>query len=75
MVKNNIKKLIDKKFPGKRVNISAIADATKLTRQTVMQWYYEPDSLKRYEADVLNSWCKYLDCQPGDILTYEEDKP
>lgn len=74
MVKNNIRKLIDGKFPGKRrINISEVADATDLTRQTVMQWYYEADSLKRYEVDVLNKWCAYLNVGVGDILEYVPD--
>lgn len=75
MVKNNIKKLIDSKFPGRRrVNISEIAESTGLTRQTVMEWYYEADNLKRIEIGVLDKWCAYLNVTVGDILEYVPER-
>ena len=29
----------------------------------------------RIDESTLNALCKALNCQPGDLLVYEEDKP
>jgi len=31
--------------------------------------------LTRIDESTLNALCKALDCQPGDLMVYEEDSP
>ena len=30
---------------------------------------------ERINSDTINELCRLLNCQPGDIMEYEEDKP
>lgn len=70
-VKNRIPELVAEKFGGKEeINYTRIAEATGLTYATVTSWV--KGHVNRADFPVLAKWCKYLDCQVGDILVYEE---
>jgi DNA-binding Xre family transcriptional regulator len=66
---NRVPELCAKKFGGAdKVNVSQIQKSTLLTYSTVRRWV--KDEIDRYDAPALEAWCKYLNCQPGDILQY-----
>lgn len=72
-VKSRLPELVAEKFGGKEhINYSKIAEATGLTYSTVTSWV--KGRVDRADFPVLDKWCKYLNCQVGDILVYEADQ-
>lgn len=69
MLKLNVRNLIDAKVArdNTRVNFAKISDEIKLSEKTVRAAYYGTTS---FTGQRLEQWCKYLHCQPGDILEY-----
>jgi putative transcriptional regulator len=45
-----------------------LAQLTNIRPATIHALYYE--KVKRIEIDQIESLCKALNCQPGDLLTY-----
>ena len=56
---------------ARKANISDVATATGLVRNTVAGLYHETTRL--YAADTIEALCKYFGCQVGDILEYIPD--
>ena len=72
MIVNRVPELVAAKFGGDdKVNISEVAREMVTTYSTVHSWIKGKPI--RADFDMLERWCKYLGCQPGDILTYEPD--
>lgn len=70
MIKVHINELLTAKFGKMTVNLTQVQNETRLSYTLVQRWFH--GDVQRFDAPVLDAWCKYLDCQPGDILTYEE---
>jgi DNA-binding Xre family transcriptional regulator len=69
---NRVPQLVEQKFGGEaQVNLSVIAQDTGLAYGTVSKWV--KNQVDRADFDTLSIWCKYLDCQVGDILVYAQD--
>lgn len=56
---------------GRRISYAEIAEATGMTRAAVSKW--ASGEIVSYRKEMLDSFCKYFECQPGDLLTYEPD--
>jgi DNA-binding Xre family transcriptional regulator len=70
MIKNHTRELLAKKFGGEsKVNLTQVQNETRLSYTLVQRWW--KDEVDRFDKPVLETWCKYFGCQPGDILTYE----
>jgi putative transcriptional regulator len=57
-------------------NISAhdLAERMEMSRVSVSRLRNTPnDSFPRITGKVLNNLCKYLDCNPGDLIEYLPD--
>ena len=52
-----------------------MADADRLSKlgRSLLYRMYN-NEVTRIDFDSLNELCKLLDCTPGDIILYEEDK-
>ncbi|MEW6573495.1 MAG: helix-turn-helix transcriptional regulator [Bacillota bacterium] len=59
----------------KRLKMTDVVRGTGLGRTTVWNLYH--DRATRIGFDVLAKLCRFLDCQPGDLLVYipDEGKP
>ena len=66
MINNNFSILLAKKL----LKITQVANDTGLSRTTLTNLYYRRTNL--ISLDVLDKLCRYLDCNVGDILNYEE---
>jgi len=53
------------------LKISKIAADTGISRTTLTNLYYRRST--KISFDVLNKLCEYLDCEVGDIISYEPD--
>jgi DNA-binding Xre family transcriptional regulator len=70
---NRVPELVAARFGGKEnINLSDVQRDIGLNYATVAKWV--KNQVDRADFEVLESWCKYLKVQPGDILIYEPDK-
>lgn len=56
----------------KRLKMSDVCRGTNLAKATVHYLFH--DKVTRVDYRVLNSLCKYLGCQVGDLLVYVPDQ-
>lgn len=72
---NRLKVLIAEKEirEGRKLPYRTIAKETSISTSTLTA--YIQQRTQRYDVSVLNTLCKYFDCQPGDILVYQSDDP
>lgn len=68
MIKLNLPVL----FAERGIRVSDAAKISKLGRSTLYRMYN--NEVTRIDFDSLNELCRLLDCKPGDIIIYEEDK-
>lgn len=68
MIRNNLSTLMG----ARRLKISEVSTATGITRQTLTTLYYERGRGIAY--DTLETLCRYLGIQPGDLLYMTEDE-
>jgi DNA-binding Xre family transcriptional regulator len=70
---NRLPELIAKKFGGEEnINMVEIQLDTRLTYSTVFRWV-KGERIDRIDIPVLETWCEYLNCEPGDILQRKAD--
>lgn len=55
----------------KRLRMTDVADGAGLARSTVFGLWH--DKTRKVDYDVLDKLCRFLNCQPGDLLVYVED--
>lgn len=68
MIKLNLPVL----FAQRGIRVADADRLSKLGRSTLYRMYN--NEVTRIDFDSLNELCKLLDCTPGDIILYEEDK-
>lgn len=56
---------------AKRLKMSEVARQTGIGKTTLLRLYH--DKAKGVRFDVLAKLCKFLNCQPGDLLVYVPD--
>lgn len=71
LIVNRVPELVAAKFEGERVNAQAVQKEVGLTYSTVHSWLN--DNVTRYDATALEAWCKYLNCDVGDLLVFKRD--
>lgn len=69
MIVNRVPELLEKKFNGKP-NLQQVQQETGLNYGTVASW--AKDRIERADFPVIEAWCKYFKCQPGELLVYRE---
>lgn len=59
----------------RRLKMSDVVRGSGISKMTVWNLYH--DRATRIGFDVLAKLCRFLDCQPGDLLVYvpDEDRP
>jgi len=67
MINNKFSMILGKEL----LKISKIAADTGISRTTLTNLYYRRST--KISFDVLNKLCEYLDCEVGDIISYEPD--
>lgn len=74
MIINRVPELMAEKFGGKEnINLLQVQRETGLTYSTVARW--AKDRIDRVDFPVMEIWCEYFHCTPGDILIYVPDPP
>lgn len=72
MIVNRLPELLAAKFGGKeKIVLQEASLEMKLTYSIVHRW--ANGKVERVDFPVLEKWCKYLQCQPGDIFIYIEE--
>lgn len=64
MIKIHLSKILGMK----RINMTKLAEATGLSRNSVFLLYHE--RVERLDLKTLDKLCVFLDCQPGDLLEH-----
>ncbi len=55
-----------------KLKISDLANQTQINRGTLTRLYQE--TAERVELEVINSLCKYFNCQVQDLFEYRPDQ-
>lgn len=73
MIRFRLTELIaDKAFKERRVvPLTEVADATGIHRATLSKMANQPGA--NIGTDIIDKLCKYLGCQPGDLLMYVDE--
>lgn len=74
MIRFRLTELIaDKAFKERRVvSLTEVAEATGVHRATLSKMANQPGA--NIGTEVIDKLCRYLNCQPGDLLTYVQDE-
>lgn len=63
-----IRSVLSTRLGEKRIKMSEVVRNTGLAKSTVHNLYH--DRVRKVDYQVLDKLCKYLNCQPGDLLEY-----
>lgn len=71
-VQNRVAELIAQKQrqTGQRITYADIAAATGLSEVAIGKW--ARNSVKRFDREMIATFCEYFDCTVGELLVYEE---
>lgn len=64
---------LDVMLAKRKVKSKELAEFVGITEQNLS--LIKTGKVKGIRLSTLNSICKYLDCQPGDILEYRDEEP
>ena len=53
---------------GRKYSYRNIEEITDVSKTTVGLW--NNNKVRRFDANTLEAFCKFFDCQPGDLLVY-----
>lgn len=56
---------------AKKLKIADVVNETGINRSTVTRLYHETTT--RIDFDTLETLCRYFNCEPGDLLTVDDD--
>lgn len=59
------------KVGRRNIPLTEVEKATGISWKTLQQW--AENKVTRYDSKTLDALCAYLNCQVGDLLTYEPD--
>ena len=68
MIKNKLSVILGQK----RMKMSELAERANLNKNTVLNLYHDRSTGIKFE--VLDKLCRTLDCQPGHIFEFTEEK-
>jgi len=63
---------LDRMMADRKMSLNELADKVGLSNVNLSN--LKTGKMKGIRFETLNSICKALDCQPGDILEYTEDE-
>ena len=63
---------LDIMLAKRKMRLNTLAERVGITAQNLS--ILKNDKARAIRFDTLNKLCKVLDCQPGDILTYQADE-
>jgi putative transcriptional regulator len=69
MIKFNLDRLM---FEKENMKVPKLQELSGINKNTLYGLYN--GSITRIDVSVINRLCKALDCQPGDLLEYVEEK-
>ncbi len=50
------------------ISVAAMAKETGIPKQTIYNWLN--GDIRRFDADIIEAFCKYFACDVGDLLRY-----
>ncbi len=66
--------LAEKRIQEKRtIPIAEIARDTGIARKTLLAW--ANNTVTRFDAPVIDAFCRYFGVKPGDLFEFIEDTP
>lgn len=73
MIRILLKQLVDDKAfnERRRITLQEVSEATGLSRPTINRIANIPGY--NTNTETIDALCKYLECQPGDLLKYVDD--
>lgn len=74
-MRNRLQTLIGLKgdAENRRIDVRTLSDETGVSRQTIYSWL--DHKTQRFDAPVLNAFCKYFRCGVGELIEYIPDEP
>ena len=63
---------LDRVMADRKMSLNELADKVGLTNVNMSN--FKTGKMKGIRFETLNSICKVLDCQPGDIMEYTADE-
>jgi putative transcriptional regulator len=57
---------------SRRLKMADVVRGTGLAKNTVLALYH--DRVRKVDYEVLGKLCRFLNCQPGDLLVYVPDE-
>ncbi len=63
---------LDIMLAKRKMKLNTLAERVGITAQNLS--VLKNDKARAIRFDTLNKLCQVLDCQPGDILTYQADE-
>ncbi|MBP5703036.1 MAG: helix-turn-helix transcriptional regulator [Lachnospiraceae bacterium] len=63
---------LDRVMADRKMSLNELADKVGLTNVNMSN--LKTGKMKGIRFETLNSICKVLDCQPGDIMEYTDDE-
>ncbi len=64
---------LDRMMADRKMSLNELAEKVGLSNVNMSN--LKTGKMRGIRFETLNSICKALDCQPGDILEYAEDEP
>jgi len=76
VLKNNFEQLVRKKLGipemGRLPRQTELADQIGVSQTTVSRWINQ--EIVRFDSDMLEKMCTYLDCNVGDLIFFDFDE-
>jgi len=75
-MRNNVNELLARRarrLDRKRISVRQASIETGISYYTLSA--FVNNTIKEYPRDVLTTLCEYLECNIGDLLSYEEVSP
>lgn len=58
-------------FENGNMKVPELQELSGINKNTLYSFY--KGDMKRFDVETIERLCKALQCQPGDLLSYEED--
>ena len=55
---------------NRKISYSDIFQETGIATSTLSKW--ATNKVRKYDADTIEKLCKFLECQPGDLIVFVE---
>lgn len=74
MIRVRLKQMLDEKAfkEGRRITLAEVSEQTGISTATLTRVANRPGY--NTNTDTINALCRFLDCEPGELLQYVADR-